>query len=540
MIRRRQRSRLRNIMRGYRALKRSGNLDRIAAVKQELGEYSLGLTRNHFSSMVMGRGVESGEKIVRQYLLIRAGALNLNCALLLALGKKDGRVISYLPKAWRKVLSLHGFEVAHFRSALLWYIYVSVFLLYGVVKIGQIAFAGIASAKSKVTRLKRHVYFDDLGSGNLPSEINGSVSHDVISWYLQRPDRVTGLEAVYHSVADTRDIAVGGIEISPRQGPLRELQGARAVASFALWGLRASLIAILDCLRGRWWHALLLNQAAVAAKARILPKDSLAQEYLFHNSGWIYRPLWTYEAEHRGSAITFYFYSTNVDGFKGSNGYPPIVYGWKAATWSRYLVWDEYQADFVRRAVGERTDISVVGPIWFQSSAIEMPHFNKPGVAVFDVMPRRQSYYCTLGAEFEFYVPATSKKFLEHIANAVHQVNSVMLWKRKRKIGSGAHPQFRHFADWLSMRENIAVVDPDVSAFRVIESSYAVISMPFTSTALIARELGKPSIYYDPTGQLQPDDRAAHGIPIVQNARALSTWLTEQSNRFAVQATCSV
>jgi len=61
---------------------------------------------------------------------------------------------------------------------------------------------------------------------------------------------------------------------------------------------------------------------------------------------------------------------------------------------------------------------------------------------------------------------------------------------------------------------------------RVIESSCAVISMPFTSTAIIAREIGKPSVYYDPTGGLQPDDRAAHGIPILSTVEELEAWLS--------------
>lgn len=530
MIKKRQRSRLRRIMRGYETLKRSGRLDRIAAVKQALTEHSLKLTDQDFSRVVMGCGDESGEIIVRQYLLTRVGGLNLNCAILSALGKKQGRVVFYLPKEWREVLTLHGFEVAHLRSAVLWQLYVCAHLLYGVVKIGKIALAGVTSGKSTGSQSKRYVHFADLGPGNLPKEVAGCKSHDVISWYLQWPGKTIGIEAAHHSVANALPTAVGNIAVLPRRGALPDLAGVSAAASYVFWGLRAFFIAAIDCLRGRWWHALLLNQAALAAQVRTLPADSLAQEYLFHNSGWIYRPLWTYDAERRGSAITFYFYSTNCEGFKTVDDYPPISFGYKAMNWPHYLVWDEYQADFVRRAVGEHVNISVVGQIWFQSSAIEMPRFDKPGVAVFDVTPHRQSRYCTLGLDYEFYVPVISNTFLEHAANAAHQLDAVMLWKRKRKIGSTAHPHYRHFADRLSERGDVALVAPDISALRVIESSFAVISMPFTSTALIAREMGKPSIYYDPTGQLQRDDRAAHGIPILSGPDELKEWLSSQIN----------
>jgi polysaccharide biosynthesis PFTS motif protein len=49
--------------------------------------------------------------------------------------------------------------------------------------------------------------------------------------------------------------------------------------------------------------------------------------------------------------------------------------------------------------------------------------------------------------------------------------------------------------------------------------------MPFTSTALIAKYEGKPSIYYDPSGIIQKNDRAAHGIPVLVNIDELQQWV---------------
>lgn len=528
IIKRIQRARLRRIMRGYQLLKQSGHLDRVAAVKQALTEHQLSLTKAHFSPVVMGCGAVSGEIAVRQYLLVRIGGLDLNRTLLIALGTKNGRILFPLPKEWREILTRHGFKVANFWSAVLWQLYVCALLLYGVVTIGKIAFAGIISRKRAVLNQKRYTYFAALGQGNLPQDINGSQSHDVISWYLQWSGRKPNIEAIHHSVIGASPATVGNIAILPQRGSLPDLTGWGCIINYAVWGLGASVIAALDCLRGRWWHALLLNQAALATQARILPVGSLAREYLFHNSGWIYRPLWTYEAERRGSTVTLYFYSTNCESFKKSDGYPPIPYGWKAMSWPRYLVWDDYQADFVRRAVGGRANVSVVGSIWFQSSAVEMPKLDKLGVAVFDVTPHRASRYCTLGMDSEFYTPTVANSFLEHVSNAIQQHDVLMLWKRKRNIGRMAHPLYRRLADQLAESSYVELVESDISAIRVIESSVAVISMPFTSTALIARKMGKPSIYYDPSGLLQQSDRAAHGIPILSTIYELQVWLSAQ------------
>jgi polysaccharide biosynthesis PFTS motif protein len=196
--------------------------------------------------------------------------------------------------------------------------------------------------------------------------------------------------------------------------------------------------------------------------------------------------------------------------------------------WTHYLVWDEYQADFVRRAVGENANIDVVGQIWFSNNGEDLPIFNGQGVSVFDVTPFRSSRYQTLGADTEFYVPHTCIAFLHDIHQATKNTGYKMLWKRKRKLkneSSFVHPAYLAFADRLAKFENVIIVDPDISANRVIEASKLVISMPFTSTALIARELGKPSCYYDPTGLVQKDDRAGHGIEILHGPEELTRWL---------------
>ncbi|MBK8893366.1 MAG: polysaccharide biosynthesis PFTS motif protein [Propionivibrio sp.] len=462
MMKRIQRARLRRIIRGYRVLKQSGQLDRIAVVKQALTEHPLELPKPYFASLVMGAGAASGEIVVRQYLLIRVGDISLNCALLLALSEEQGRVVFPLPREWRDVLTQHGFKVARFKSAVLWQCYVCALLVYGVAQIVRVVFAGPGSGKDTVLNQQRHVYFAALGPGNLPQKVNGSQSHDVISWYLQWPGRKPDIEAVHHGVANSLPLAVGSIAVLPQPRPLPDLAGWGAILNYAVWGLGASVIAALDCLRGRWWHALLLNQAAQAAQVRFLPVDSLAREYLFHNSGWIYRPLWTYEAERLGSAITFYFYSTNCESFKKPGGYPSVFFGYKAMNWPRYLVWDEYQADFVRRAAGAQAKISVVGPIWFQSSAVAMPGLDKHGVAVFDITPHRGSRYCTLGMDSEFYTPAVANPFLLHVSNATQQHGVLMLWKRKRNVGRIAHPLYRRLADQLAESSHVVLDEPDI------------------------------------------------------------------------------
>jgi len=286
-----RRSRLRQVMRGYRKLRGSGRLDRIATVKQTLTERPLNMINGQLSSAVMGCGAAAGELVIRQYLLVRVGGINLNRALLLASRKINARVVFPLPREWREIVAQQGFEIASFRSALLWQLYVVALLLHGIVKIGKIALAGMRASNYSQRNPKSHVYFADLGSGNLPHEAHGKQSYDVISWYLQWQGRRLDIQAIHHSAANSVCKVVGDTEIVPQRGPLPALAGLEEIAKYIFWAMPAIFTAAVDIIRGRWWHALLLNQAALAAQARIVPSNSLAKEYLFHNSGWIYRGL---------------------------------------------------------------------------------------------------------------------------------------------------------------------------------------------------------------------------------------------------------
>ena len=130
--------RLRRIMRGYRFLKDSKSLSQIADVNRELTNQPLKIKEKHLSKHIFGEGIGKAKLICRQYLLIRVAGLNLNKALLYALGKAGSPLIYYLPPEWRKNIRNRGFKVASLRTALLWNAFVGMMLAYGVLKIVKI------------------------------------------------------------------------------------------------------------------------------------------------------------------------------------------------------------------------------------------------------------------------------------------------------------------------------------------------------------------------------------------------------------------
>ena len=373
----------------------------------------------------------------------------------------------------------------------------------------------------------RYSYFTGLLKNNIPKPGSKSDCHEIISWYSLWKGRAPEISVIYHSVKGVETLEKDGISVEYIDNPILPLFRTKALLKFICWAIAVVFSSVFNFITGRWWNVLLLQESMLAAKVRLQDSDLLAKEYLFHNSGWIYRPLWTYEAESKGSRIQFYFYSTNCEGL-GIHGNPArFLYGYQAMNWPNYMVWDTYQSDFIKRAVGNSARVEIVGPISFSASSATLPVIPEKSIAVFDVQPMRDAFYKILGLDFEYYVPSNCNRFLSDIYSGCEKSGYTMVLKRKREVGKNEHPSYRNMVRKISALPCFLAVDPGVSADKLIDNVFAVISMPFTSTALLGRNAGKPSVYYDPLKMLQKNDPGAHGIEILQTSGELDKWLTE-------------
>jgi len=529
LFRRRARARLRRVMRGYRYLRETGSLRRIAKVKEALTATPV-FTLQRDLKIFAGLDSVGAELAVRQFLLARLVGTGLGPALLGSVGSRDRGVAYPLPRTWRKTLMAHGFAVDEYMSIILWAGFVAVYFANGAYVMLKLAMADLRSIFTEPRgESNRHVYFDTLGLGNLPLAGEGGEKYDIVSWYLRWPRRALEIDTICHNVMAAGVLQSDGMTLVPVSSPLSPLADFRSFVRFLGGGCISTSKALWYLIVGRWWYPMMLGESIKAFHVRVQVPDRLARDYLFHISNWIYRPLWTYEAERAGSRILFYFYATNVEQFKQQGIYPGPPYGWRAMTWPKYLVWDDYQVAFVRRAVGMDASIDVVGPITFHSAAPAPLDLNPLSIAVFDVQALRDAVYQPLGLDIEYYVPRNANRFLLDIQDTAAGANRNIVLKRKRDVGRRIHPAYERTILRLKKFPNCVEVDPDISASSLIERCQAVISSPFTSTALLGREQGKPSVYYDPHGICEKDDRAAHGIPILMGKAELQEWLSALS-----------
>lgn len=516
-------------MRGYRKLKSQGRLDLISSIKDQLAEKELSDKSYEHMRHYLGAGTPWAMVILRQFLLLRFAGLDLNKSILVAYNQQ-GRISLPMPRKWREVVRENRFLINESKSTLIWAGYVTLYWVRGTLQICIIMFMGLKAASRRLPRFHDNsAFFHGLSEKNLPLEKTSKPERrNIFSWYARWPGKLNSLTVFEHDVKNAPRRKAGGIPVVPGNPiPLPRLP--REWGAYMRWAFLSIIGSFFELLRGNWIPSVILAEAAKAAAVRYSNACEITKENVFHNSNWLYRPLWTYEAEARGSATFLYFYSTNAEGFKRSDGYARQENHWNLTNWPRYLVWDKWQRDFILRVTSNNPSIEVVGPIDFETGIPDLPAIDVGYIAVFDVQPVRKSYYESLGISFDYYTPETAIRFLEDITAVAAEAGKTVLLKKKRTIGKVAHPRYRNVVEQLTAKGLLMPVDPSTDARWMIARSSLVISMPFTSTALLGRVEEKPSCYYDAAGLVQKDDRAAHGIAIVSGREELANWIHRSS-----------
>jgi polysaccharide biosynthesis PFTS motif protein len=527
VIARKRRSKLRSMMRGYRKLKEESKLSEIQELKAELSAEELVQLGSKASKIMFGAAADNADILIKQYMYAKL-LLNpkFNMAVLYSIGACVP--IKYpLPGKWQKKLRNKGYIVDSFSCYLLWVSYIVLYFCFGVYRVIQVIISTIISKKNNIARKNEpYAYFANMSASNIPSCSERFEDRNIITWYKTWDRRHSDVEFLCHDAKRVKDFSIDGFKIHHFSFTKFSLFGLKSTSLFFLWCIKATAICLKDILLFRWWTLLLFEQFVLAALIRCTDKKFIAKDYFFHNSTWIYRPMWTYEAEKSGSRIMFYFYSTNVVEFIPKCGYPDNVNGWNLASWPNVLVWDEYQADFVKSKFNSVKDIKIVGPILISTSnsklTIDSKFKNMKKAAIFDVLPRRSSVFQLLGTLTEYYSARIPIQFLNDVYDVMYENNMLILHKCKRNSRT-THPSYEA-AMLNNGRETQVMVDPETSAIEVIAKADIVISMPFTSTAILARQQNKPSIFYDPFGDLEHDDRR-HGVPIVVGKNNLREWL---------------
>jgi len=523
-------NRLKYINRGYFQLKKNNNINFIRKLKCEIVDLRLPQIVKSARPEIFGSTINNSELLTRQYILENYTGYKLIREILFNIGKPHSSIICPMPKEWQNIFIKNGLKINQTKCNYLWNLIIIKKFLESILIFLYYLYFSIIKILTKDNKLSniKYTYFNELSEANIP-EINlDGMSYDIFSWYLQWDSRDKEVQVLGHNIKNVGEIILKDKLIKRVGNPVQSISSFNNLIKFIFWFIKVFFISLKELLLGHWCNVILLGESIKAKIIELSEPNELAKEYMFHFSANIYRPMWTYQAELKGSRIICYFYST-FEQHKLHNGYVSQRYELGLASWPIVLVWDSYQATLIKREFEPSVETEIVGPIWFSGSKGELPDFLSLSIAVFDTQAHRKSShfgFSTL-AEYYAYNSDLDISFLKEIFEVLSEKKITLVLKRKREIGNRAIKKYKKFVTEISESEYVKVIDPRISAIRIINKCDGIISFPFTSTPLLNQN-NKPNIYYDPTGWIQKDDRAAHGVTIVQGKDKLKEWVSNQ------------
>lgn len=520
----------RNSIRGFYNLESNSKLRDIKLITHVLSTNKFNLSSKSFSRYIFGNAKINAELVLRQFMAASflyngVDSLGIQQSIFISKSKKGKKIIYPLPKHWQFLLCENGYDVNKILSSILWFFYILKSFFKGL----RTFFNLYRNTFKSVFKIpQKSIFFVDINKKCLPFVFNEKQSKDIVSWYYNKFVNKKEINVIFHNNIDNTDIKIDSLIV--KSGNLFDINGFTIKKNiiFLFSSIRILIVAFIDIFRGRWWSALLLSDVIYAQLFKLIPKETISNEYLFSNSSWIYRPLWTYEAEKFGSKIILYFYSTNIEDFQINNKHEEYIKNFSLINWPNYIVWDKYQLNFIERALNDKTNKSIVvlnSYIHFSDFPETLPTSQKKVISIFDVTPYRLSRLIQLSDIDEYYTSKIIIQFLNDIKFIAEKYGFIIYYKAKRTNNLNIFD--KKYLNWINMAidNNFMSIHPDISAIRVIEASNAIISIPYTSTALIGCYLGKPSVYYDPTENVDKNDRASHGIGILSGKIELENWI---------------
>ena len=460
----------------------------------------------------------------RQFLMIRVLDFEFIEQLTLALYHPQKEVKHPLPPMWRDRLEkYHGLRANTLTNRLLWLKFLVYWFCIGYLSAVFEWLKNYTAFKNNSFKKKPYNFFIQLTKENMPLLEKGvDDENTIISWFEKQNEKN---ESICSNVKQEKNFKLNKTTVFFSKSPWPRVHSPLTLLSLVGWGLLSYFFGIYQLIRGNYIFPMLTREIMLARLVKATNAQELPKRYMFHNSGFFFRPLWSYIAERKGSRIILYYYSTSDLWIQTKKGDMNRFNPYQIMTWPTYWVWNQYQLSFLKKYLDYPFNFKIVGPIWFSSSSIaSLNALPQRGIAIFDVEPKRDSYEYKVWYPVDYYCLSLSKSFFQDLSDIAkkHKVN---LFIKRKRFNQLAHKGYLKFVNDLAKQAHIYIIDPDIAAKSLIEKSDGAITMPFSTPANIAKGLNKPSVFYDPMAKTIKGDPAAHGLEIISDKKKLEEWI---------------
>ncbi len=462
---------------------------------------------------------------IAQHLMLRIGATIIPKFLLYANGQnnksKKPKIIGPLPESLCLKIEKSGYDVNRTTSRFLWILFIFASWSYGVKCALSEMITGLKNYDEKYAK---NIFLAGVSNYNLTDNGNQQKSnYSFLTWIKKNlPEKCIYLHNI-NGIDDTDHCQYVA-------NPVPSFPYLKQKLKYIAWTIWLIFFSFYKILCGRWHYGFSLAEVVVAKKVDMIPIQFLPRSYYFTSSNMMKKPLWLDCFEAKGGETKLFLYSINIQGFEDKNGSRPQYAVFRHMTWKNIFVWSKTQKEYLARLMKFSPNFHIIGQVWFSDTDIQIQSSTIPRISYFDVSPKRKSWLEIQTAKRTYYSRDLCISSLNKICDLCSDIGIDLLYKSKRKFGPADDKAFVNTVSQISQLANIINCAPELSPQKLVEASDAVISLPFTSTAVIAQFMGKPTCYFDISGKLNPSDALANGIPIIQSIDELKEWIKENVN----------
>ena len=512
------------IIAAYKFAENNSWISKIHGFQKEMYFQKIKLYYKFFSAYIFSTSHDNVEYSISQFLKLNLLNNELNKKILLALHNK--KVISHpLPLEYILILRSKNIKISRVNSTIKYILYVYKSFISGIFN-NLLLLKNILFGNKPKLSINKSIFFTDLQENCIPFENDNNI-YNIINWFISN-NTTDEIVEIRHNIKSKKEFIKDGIQIKSEINPADYIQTIEAKLNFLFWTVNAIFYNIFCLITFRLHSVLLYNESCYAKIYDLINIQYLPKEIYFSISSFQFKPLWTFVAEDKNIKVINYSYASSFQGFKTKNGYVDQEYLFDNTRWKHIYYWSKDYYNYVLSRVPENVSVNLVNPIYYSDSNYILDKLSTKYIGIFDVTPLEDYISCTFIPEIRYRNFKNSVLFLNDIYEAAVSNNFVLLWKRKRSFNSIHSKEYIEFCLEFEKRKNIIVIDPNASAFKIIKMCKICISMPFTSTALIARSFNINSIYYDPSGELYLDDRGAQGIKLINDKNDLNNYFKSE------------
>ena len=442
-----------------------------------------------------------------------------------ALSKLNGKAgVHPIPMEWLQVLESCGFRVNKFFSKLLWKL--------SLYKKGINSFIGVIkqlfifeACDLKLSQLKEvsqtSIWSNTINKNYFQSDdVN---LYNFKNWIDTKSPISKRVVTLHHNHSSSIRASINPIDQSFQIDAIHLLKGLRLKYLSDL--LIILLIGTLKASIGKPEFLSVGYDLALALRVHASDRQHLPDFIFFTESDGIIKPIWASAAEDRGSHVVVIFFSA-CDTPMLLDEVSPSFEIYRCSTWREFWVVDETQHKLLESKIGKgKAEIFVVGFPWRTDTKISTKLPSKKLIAIFDYENIEGFYTFSTLNDVGYSGSDKEVIFLSDILEVSLSFDVTIVHKPKRDISPEKRSHlYRDTLIRLEGTKSYARISPDASPNQLIDIADYVISLPVTSTAMIAKNAGKNSIYYDPLGLLNPSDICFRDVMLVQGRESLRKW----------------